>query len=276
MIRKFLSNARIGVCLLGVALSAYAETDMEAAFEEENQSSWREVFFDSGTGDWQEKWFLDGEIAAVDSGDRGMELRAGPRAFQNPHHMVLWTKRSFQGDLKIEYDYMRTDFSTRGVTILYIQATGSGKGPYAKDIAEWSDLRKVPAMKTYFNHMNLYHISYAAFHPEYGQYIRARRYMPETGRGLDGTELKPDFFPKTLFRPGEWHRVTVIKRDRALYLRIRNDRETFFGVVKNPDLPPVTGGRIGFRHMWTRSALYRDIRISVPEIEGKNPSSVKE
>ena len=67
------------------------------------------------------------------------------------------------GDLKIEYDYTRTDNETRCVNILYIQATGSGKGPYALDISDWNELRKVPAMATYFNHMHAYHISYAAF-----------------------------------------------------------------------------------------------------------------
>jgi hypothetical protein len=70
-----------------------------------------------------------------------------------------------------------------------------------------SDLRKVPAMATYFNHMNLYHISYAAFPPDGGQYIRARRYMPETGKGLDGTALEPDYYPKTLFRAGRGARL---------------------------------------------------------------------
>ena len=145
MMRKFLSNAAIGVCLFGVGLSARAEPDAELGFEDENKGTWREVFFDPGTEDWQEKWVLDGEIAAVDSTDRGMELRAGPRAFQNAHHMVLWTKRSFGGDLKIEYD-----------------------------------------------------------------------------------------------------------------------SKTFYGVMRNPDLPPVKKGRIGFRFMWTRSAVYRDIRISTP------------
>jgi hypothetical protein len=258
---------RISSILLLLPTLALAAPDPvldRAAFEEAAGGPWKEVFVDQGTGDWQENWFLDGEIGAVENSERGMELRAGPRAFQNPHHMVLWTKQSFEGDLKIEYDYMRTDFATEGVTILYIQATGSGKGPRVEDIAEWSELRRIPAMKNYFNHMHLYHLSYAAFDPQIGQYVRARRYMPETGRGLDGTELQPDYFPETLFKPGEWHRIAVIKQDQQLFFRISNERETLYGSISNPDLPPVVKGRIGFRHMWTRSALYRDIRISVP------------
>jgi hypothetical protein len=255
----------LNLLLLPVAVMAAPDpASDQAAFEEADAGPWKEVFVDQGTGDWQENWFLDGEIAAVENSERGMELRAGPRASENAHHMVLWTKQSFEGDLKIEYDYMRTDFATAGVTMIYIQATGSGKGPHAKDIAEWSELRRIPTMGTYLNHMHLYHLSYAAFEPKTGQYIRGRRYMPETGRGLEGTELQPEYLYEEFFKPGEWHRITVIKHDRQLFFRISNERETLYGAMKNPELPPIVGGRVGFRHMWTRSALYRDIRISVP------------
>ena len=73
-----------------------------------------------------------------------MELTAGSEFGNNAHHMVLWTKESFEGDLKIDYEYTRLDEATRCVTILYIEATGSGKGPYVKDISRWNELRKCP------------------------------------------------------------------------------------------------------------------------------------
>ena len=61
-----------------------------------------------------------------------MTLTAGPEFKNDAHHMVLWTKDTFQGDLKIEYEYSRIDEATNCVNILYIQATGSGDSPYAK------------------------------------------------------------------------------------------------------------------------------------------------
>lgn len=66
----------------------------------------------------------------------GMKLTAGPQFKNDAHHMELWTKRSFEGDLKIEFDYTQLGFETQCVNILYLQATGSGKGPYTKDIMD--------------------------------------------------------------------------------------------------------------------------------------------
>ncbi len=237
----------------------------QVAFEQASEGKWQEVFYDSSTGDWNQKWFLDGEIGSVETGPEGMQLTAGPEFRNDAHHMVLWTKESFEGDLKIEYDYTRLDSETRCVNILYIQATGSGEAPYAKDITEWSELRRVPAMRMYYDHINTYHISYAAFpnDEDTTAYIRARRYLPNQA-GLSGSDLEPDYFPEGLFETDVPHRVTVIKKDREISMRIQNAEQVYYCHMTNPDLPPVTEGRIGLRHMFTRSACYKNIRISAP------------
>ena len=38
----------------------------------------------------------------------------------------MWTKESFAGDIRLDYEYTKTDDATEAVTILYLQATGSG------------------------------------------------------------------------------------------------------------------------------------------------------
>jgi hypothetical protein len=247
------------------ALGAPDPAQDRAAFEEADAGPWKEVFFDNGTGDWRDKWFLDGEIGAVENSPSGMRLSGGPRFGDDAHHMVLWTKDSFEGDVKIEYDYTRLDFENRAVNILFIHATGSGNGPYARDITEWNELRKVPAMETYFNNMNLYHLSYAAF-PLDGidttAYIRGRRYMPDTGKGLEGTDFTPDYFPQGLFEPGVPHHITVIKRGTDIHMRIKNDQRVYYCKMSNTALPTVTEGRLGLRHMYTRSARYKNFRVS--------------
>lgn len=236
-----------------------------AAFEEAAAGPWKEVFCDEGTGNWRDKWFLDGEIGSAETTPAGLRLSGGPRFGEDAHHTVLWTKDSFEGDVKIDYDYTRLDFENRAVNILFIHATGSGTGPYARDITEWNELRKVPAMKTYFNNMNLYHLSYAAF-PLDGidttAYIRGRRYMPDTGKGLEGTDFTPDYFPQGLFEPGVPHHITVIKRGTDLLMRIENDQQVYYCKMSNTALPTVTEGRVGLRHMYTRSARYKNFRIS--------------
>ena len=140
--------------------------------------NWMLRFQDSCTDDWRHLWTLDGLEANVKNSDQGMHFSAGPEFRNDAHHAVLWTKQSFEGDVKIEYAYTRTDSETRCVNILYIQATGNGEGPYAKDISKWSELRQVPMMRTYYENMNTLHISYAAFpnSEDSSSYIRARRY----------------------------------------------------------------------------------------------------
>ena len=268
-----ISSLRNFVTALLMAVAAppvWADRDdavEKAAFQQADDRSWRQVFADEGTGDWKRKWFLDGEVGKVTNGPEGMTLTAGPEFRNDAHHMVLWTRESFEGDLKIEYDYTRLDEERRCVTILYIQATGSGRDSFARDIATWNELRKVPAMRTYYDHMNTYHVSYAAFGntgKDRASYIRGRRYMPHR-TGLKGTELEPDYRFDTLFANGVKHHITVIKRDRDLHLRIENPDEVRHCRLHNAKLPVITEGRIGLRHMFTRSARYRNFRVSTPD-----------
>lgn len=253
------------------------EERTETAYQAASDRNWQVVFSDPCQGnpdDWKKRWFLDGKVGTVVVGKDGMTLTAGPKFKNDAHHMVLWTKESFRGDLKIEYDYTRLDDETRCVNILYIQATGSGKGPYAKDISLWKDLRDVPSMRSYYNNMHLYHISYAAF-PNSGEerpaYIRGRRYVPDA-KGLKGTDLEPDYYPEGLFATGIKHHITVIKRDRDLLMRVENPNQVAHFHLANRNLPVVTEGRIGLRHMFTRSARYQNFWVSIPGGE-KNDST---
>jgi hypothetical protein len=236
------------------------------AFVEADQRAWNSVLFDSGTEDWRESWFLDGVVGTVTNDASGMTLVAGPEFGNDAHHMVLWTNDIFEGDIKIDYTYTRLDNETRAVTILYIQASGSNKEPYAEDIAEWSDLRTIPAMRTYYDNMHAYHISYAAFPNDADTtgYIRARLYVPHD-KGLNGTGLLPDYYPKGLFEKGVPHQITVIKEDRDIFIRITNPSMSYYCHMVNPDLPPIYKGRIGLRHMYTRKARYSNFSISIPQ-----------
>ncbi len=225
------------------------------------------LFEDKGTGDWQEKWMLDGQRAKVVNSEEGMELIAGPEHGNDTCHTVIWTKQSFHGNICIEYDYTRTDTTTRCVNILYFLATGKGDSLYPADISLWNDKRVVPHMRTYFNNMNTYHISYAAFPAnEYSgenDYIRMRRYIPDN-KGLDETEIEGDHFITGLFKPYETYHIHVYRHQDQIEMHIQHKQNEAEQLICKWDLtgiPSCDAGRIGFRHMYTRRSRYRDIKV---------------
>ncbi len=216
--------------------------------------------------DWHKQWFLDGERARVSSDKSGITFLAGPTPASDADHSVLWTKESFDGDIKIEYDFTRLDSLDRFVDIIYIQAEGSGAEGFDKDISLWSDKRKVPAMKLYFNNMNTLHISYAAYENSATEvnphYIRGRRYMPQWGSGLEGTDLVPEYLNPMVFETGETYHFTFIKRDSELIFKVEapnGHAEYFYFSAEN--FPAVKSGRVGLRQMSARSAKYSSMRI---------------
>ena len=259
----------VAVCLLTLGVSStqadkgFKESSMKQ-FTELKEAEWKQAFHDPCTGDWNDNWDLDGLKATVENGANGMEFTAGPEAFNDAHHAVLWSKKDFKGDLRIEYEYTRLEKVNRWVNIIYIQATGSGNNGFDEDISKWADKRTVPSMRTYFNNMNTYHISYAAFGSKNKDatkdYIRARRYMC---LGLNGTALENEYTNTGLFATGVPHKFTIIKSGRDIYMQIRNAQKAMLCHFVNSMFPPITEGKIGLRHMYTRGARYKDFKVSV-------------
>lgn len=256
-------------CLLSLSIALFGQNNSaEEEFRKLSASDqWISKFNDDCTGNWKNKWFMDGVRSDVTNTPDGMVLSAGPVLEDHACQVVLWTKDSFKGDIKIEFDYTRTDTRINQVNIIYIQATGIGKPPYSKDITEWNNLRIIPYMNTYYQYMNLLHISYAAFDNEDNDgidYIRARRYPVLPGANFDKTtELPPASFGTGLFNPGETYRITIIKANNKLYFSASNKN---ISRLYNWDLsifPPVTEGRVGLRHMYARSAMYKNIKICI-------------
>jgi len=231
-----------------------------------NEKFWQVAFFDQGNSDWTNKWFADGKHVTVSNSKEGMTFTTGDKEMDPAHHGVLWTKQSFSGDLKIEFDYTRLDKENKWATLLYIQATGIGEGAYSEDISEWSSLREIPYMKTYFNNMNLLHISYAAFGKEdlglKKDYVRARRYpVKEGGIFNKDTVISGDEFNTGLFIPNETYHVTVIKKQHQLFMEFKNEQRRKLISWDTSSYPLVSQGRIGLRQMWRKSARYKNFKV---------------
>lgn len=264
--QKLLLSVTFLVILLPTQVISQNDNDFYKKFNTLKKKPWKDVFSDDGSGNWKHKWFLDGQRATIKNMHDGMLFSAGPIEYDNASHAVLWTKNSFQGNIKIEYDYTRMDNINQFVNIIYIQATGIGSGPYNKDISTWSDLRVIPYMKTYFKNMNLLHISYAAYpmenNPNNTDYVRARRYPVLPGQNFNSsTMLKGDFYDTGLFKPGIKHHITIIKHSNDLYMHVEGaDKSTLFH-WDTSEFEKIGEGRIGFRHMWTRCSKYANIKV---------------
>lgn len=259
---------RIKLCFL--LLPALLLAQEEVAFNEFDQYcvsyKWKEALVDQGTSDWESNWFLDGEQAAVSNDEKGMHFMAGPEEKNDAHHAVMWTKGSFKGDLRIEYDYVKTDQRKQWVTILYIQATGVGKEPYSKDIFSWNELRTVPSMRTYFNNMNSLHISYAAFGKDGIKYIRARRYPTNANTDFPNTLIEPSYNNlEEIFQDGINYHISVLKVDQKLFFKVEGDGKNWIFKWDLKQKDAIKEGRIGLRHMYTRSALYKNFKVYTRE-----------
>jgi hypothetical protein len=228
-----------------------------------NPQNWTLAFEDDCSQDWKKKWTLDGLIATVENSEEGMHFKAGTEYKNDAHHAVLWTKESFTGAIKIEYDYTRTDSAVKCVNILYIQATGDEEGVYEKDISKWSELRQIPAMKTYFENMNAFHISYSAFGNTENSfhYVRARRYPKPDDKPFKVTKIEPSYDKQGFFKSGETYHITAIKTKNHLFFKMESkDRaELFTWNISN--IKPIIEGRIGLRQMFTRSSIYKNFKI---------------
>jgi hypothetical protein len=210
-------------------------------------------------------WFTDGKKLKLTTNRNRLLFDAGPTPASDADHSVLWSVNEYSGDLKIEFDYVRRDYATRYVTILYLFAQGSGVTPYETDISRWNSLREIPAMKQYFTTMNLFHVSFAAFendnHQPDADYIRARRYRPLTGKGLAGTDLQPEYLNTGFFEPGVRHHLTLIRKQDTIWMEVKTESRVQLYHWTSPEIESLQTGRIGIRLMGSRSAEISDFRI---------------
>ncbi|HYW97399.1 MAG TPA: DUF4861 family protein, partial [Bacteroidales bacterium] len=248
----------------------------------------RILFEDSMTGDWSENWFLDGKKATLRNTAKGLFFSAGtvtkrddPKEY-HAHHAVLWTKKEFEGDIKISYEMSRVDSSNYGTTLLYIQAQGIGTPPYLKDITAWNELREIPNMATYFTYMDLLSLSFR-------ENLRCRRYPLrdenlEQYSGNGYIEPMVDYnFEKIL--PGKTYLVEVEKRAASLRLRLveKESRKLLIDHTWDTDNIPevmepkqIQKGRIGLRHMSTRQFIYRNFKVESLVPEGPGNCNLKD
>lgn len=230
------------------------------------------LFKDSLASDWQANWFLDGEKATLEHRDGGLAFlteesgvdKRVDRAAFDAQHAVLWTRESFEGDLRISYKFTKLP-GCSWQKLIYLQAQGVGEGPFDEDIYAWRDLRKVAVMSQYFNHMDLIGLSLR-------DQIRCKRYP---WNDLEGNDLEDEFRPRAENKGmpiGHELEVVVEKRKEAVSLRISDTKTgeavvdhswdlTDERVLEKRDPKFVAAGRIGIRQMGGHKILMRDFKV---------------
>ncbi len=223
---------------------------------------------DSGNGCWRDNWTLDGHRARIANTEDGMVFESGPVRGDHACNAVLWTKKSFSGDLKVSFEFTRLDTVNRFVNIIYFHANGIGKGPYEKDIHKWKHLRNIPYMRTYFQYMDMLHVSYAAFDNENDEpedYIRVRRYPVREDRDFHQMEVDGTVFNTGLFKPGISYKMTWIKTEKDLALEIKGDNKEVHHYWDISTVEPTFNGPIGIRHMHQKCSRYKNFEIFTKE-----------
>lgn len=229
------------------------------------------LFEDSMAENWQKNWFLDGEKATLEHRDDGLAFiteytvnKRVDRAGFDAQHAVLWTRESFEGDIRITYKYTKLP-GCSWQKLIYVQAQGIGEGPFVQDIDAWRDERKVPVMSDYFGRMDLIGLSLR-------DQIRCKRYP---WNDMEGNDLEDEFLPRAEnkgMKIGHELDVLVEKRKESILLRI-TDTTTGENVVdhiwdlsdervlKNRNPKYIESGRIGIRQMGGHKILMRDFKV---------------
>jgi len=236
------------------------------------QGDGKEVLFeDTMVENWQQNWFLDGLKATLEHRDGGLDFlteytvnKRVDRAGFDSQHAVLWTRDSFEGDIRITYTYTVLPGSS-WQKLIYVQAQGVGEGPYVEDIHAWKDDREVAVMSDYFKYMDLIGLSLR-------NEIRCKRYP---WMDMDGNDLETEFMPRAENKgltEGVPLEVTVEKQKDAILLRILNTETDVFSVdhrwdltdedvLKDRDPKFIEKGRIGLRLMGGHKINFRDFKI---------------
>lgn len=224
---------------------------------------WRLKFEDDcKTGNLESKWFRDGYRAKIEYTPSGLLFNAVGQRGDDACHEVLWTKQSFDGDLRVEYDFTRLDSADRDVVIIYLLADGVGTYPFDKDIFKWKKYRSFPYMEFYWRHMNLIHISYAA---EMGtlKYVRSRFYPVIPGQiEFKQTEVAPGYDNVNMFETAVEYHINIEKTGDTVNMKVSGNGKSACFTWKSEKFKSIVSGRVGLRQMAGRSSQYKNFKIS--------------
>ena len=133
-------------------------------------------------------------------------------------------------------------------------------------MVQWAENRNEPYVRQYFDNMDAYQIKNAAFglgeEDAPDDDFRARWYLPLANKDLKGTALEAENTNTGFFETGVPHHITVIKRDKALWMEVSNEEQTQLYRWSTSSHPEIRKGHLGLSHMFIRSTIYKNVSIA--------------
>ncbi|HRZ98401.1 MAG TPA: hypothetical protein P5084_12665, partial [Paludibacter sp.] len=83
----------------------------------------------------------------------------------------------------------------------------------------------------------------------------------ERGKGLSGTDLKPDYLRTGLFKTNEKYHITIIRKGDDIFMKTQNADKEYLCHWKTNEFPPLNSGRIGLRLMGSRVSEFGNFKV---------------
>ena len=241
----------LGLCMAGAAVAQTAPP-------------WVLKFSDTTTtpGAAVTKYFKDGSVGTVSYTAGGLDINA-PNRVGGP--TVVWTKTSFSGDIKVEFDYKRLDIPRVGVSeasLLVLNGWGLttvcqvDHTVHPLDIRTWA--RPVAPYAFYQYCMTNQTVGFDTLD---GGTIQRTTVRQNPGYHDMATIIRP------MLQSGVYYRVTATRIGNTLTAVVKRGTTAVASVtaILNPSLPGSQVSRlgyVGFRQINGRHAAYRNIKIS--------------
>ena len=208
------------------------------------------------------KYFKDGSVGTVSYTAGGLDINA-PNRVGGP--TVVWTKTSFSGDIKVEFDYKRLDIPRVGVSeasLLVLNGWGLTTVCRVDNTVHPLDIRTwARPVATYAFYQYCMTNQTVGFDNLDGGTIQRTTVRQNPGYHDMATIIRP------MLQSGVYYRVTATRIGNTLTAVVKRGTTAVASVtaILNPSLPGSQVSRlgyVGFRQINGRHAAYRNIKIS--------------
>jgi len=208
------------------------------------------------------KYFKDGSVGTVSYTTGGLDINAPNRV---GGATVVWTKTSFSGDIKIEFDYKRLDIPRAGVSeasLLVLNGWGLTTVCRVDNTVHPLDIRTwARPVATYAFYQYCMTNQTVGFDNLDGGTIQRTTVRQNPGYHDMATIIRP------MLQSGVYYRVTVTRIGYTLTAVVKRGATAVASVtgILNPSLAGSQVSRlgyVGFRQINGRHAVYRNIKIS--------------